>query len=204
MPTVGKKGKYISKKSISEIYIGREDSEEKFFKELFDIRTEIESKTTEATETKCHVINYHGIGGIGKTSIKNHLTDLVDRKEWITLDFEDNVYTERDIIEDFLTKMKEIDINDFFCTTSAIIKLCEKEGKPFTGTVTTTLEDFGKSKTAQILSLVVEKIPTIGNLVGTIKEVNTILNDPDDRSIDKMLSILEKRPKQLMKIRLIA
>lgn len=37
MPTVGKKGKYISKKSISEIYIGREDSEEKFFKELFDI-----------------------------------------------------------------------------------------------------------------------------------------------------------------------
>ena len=81
---------------------------------------------------------------------------------------------------------------------------CWKEGKPFTGTVTTTLEDFGKSKTAQILSLVVEKIPTIGNLVGTIKEVNTILNDPDDRSIDKMLSILEKRPKQLMKIRLIA
>ena len=49
-----------------------------------------------------------------------------------------------------------------------------------------------------------KKIPTIGNLVGTIKEVNTILNDPDDRSIDKMLSILEKRPKQLMKIRLIA
>ena len=192
MPSVGKKGKYISRKSISEIYIERNDSEAKFFNELADIQEEIDS---EISETKCHVINYYGLGGIGKTSIKNHLTDRIDRKRWITLDFEDQVYTERDILENFLEKMNQIGINDFYCTTSAIIKLCEKEGKPFTGTVTTNLEDIGKTKTAQILSLVVEKIPTIGSLIGTAKELIRILNDPDDRSVNEMLSILSNKAK---------
>lgn len=192
MPTIKTKGKYISKKSISEIYVGRGDLEEKVFKELDDIKEEIESKTT---EIKCHVLNYYGIGGIGKTSLRDHIADLIEKKGRITLDFEQKVFTERQIIEDFLEKMKDIGICDFYCTTSAIIKLCEKEGKPFNGTVTSDLEDICKSKTSQILSTLIKQIPTIGSLIGFAQEINAIINDPNDRPVDKMLSILEKKAK---------
>ena len=194
MPTIKTKGKYISKKSISEIYVRRGDLEDKVSKELADIREEIESKTT---EIKCHVLNYYGIGGIGKTSLRDHIADLIEKKGRITLDFEQKVFTERQIIEDFLEKMKDIGICDFYCTTSAIIKLCEKEGKPFDGTVTSDLEDICKSKTSRILSILIKQIPTIGILIGFAQEINAIINDPNDRPVDKMLSILEKKAKEI-------
>ena len=194
MPTIKTKGKYISKKSISEVYVGRGDLEDKVFKELADIKEEIDSETT---EIKCHVLNYYGIGGIGKTSLRDHIADLIEKEGRITLDFEQKVFTERQIIEDFLEKMKDIGICDFYCTTSAIIKLCEKEGKPFDGTVTSDLEDICKSKTSQILSTLIKQIPTIGSLIGFAQEINAIINDPNDRPVDKMLSILEKKAKEI-------
>ena len=193
---------YKEEKDFTEIYVGREDLDEMFLNEISSIRREIESSTR---NVECHVINDFGIGGIGKSYIEKHFIEIIKQEqekgkiEYIIFDFEKEKKSDRQIIEDFMGKMSERYIDDFYCTACAIIKLCKEEGNPYKGTVNTSLEDCLNNKFVQIMTYLLNQIPLIGKVFGAAKDINNILANPDERSLDDMMKILEEKAENVSK-----
>ena len=189
------------------LYTGRKEIDQEFLKEIKKIDEEI---LREEEITPYHIINNYGIGGIGKSSIQRHLIDQIISEEnakrnntikCIELDFDkktDNssffsTTDERTIILEIIKRMEnKYNINTFVCTLCALYKQSMVTGE---NNILSLIKDLNKKKEGKKTKLAVafsKMIPGFGSIIELLKEVDGIVNNPENMSDEDVLNMFEK------------
>lgn len=195
---------------IKERYVAREGSD----KEFLDTIKKIDDEINDGGDTEIHLINDYGIGGIGKTSIENHLILRIEEEnkrrekeiKFVCLDYEKKQNEKGEeisncdfqLIIDIMNLMKsKYGIENFYCTSCCIIKQCSLTGRTPEIKIKNGAKQFLGNKDVKLVLSFAKRVPLIGSIIGFLQEVGGIVLDSDGDSLTRIIEIIRNKAKDI-------
>lgn len=192
----------ILKKSAQEIFTDRTEPQDAFMRAY----KAIDSYTKNGKPARA-VLNFYGVGGIGKTELVNRFENIIPKAEdtyTVRYSFRNSTASTKDIIESMARLLIDNHKFDFPVLAYALLRLFVLEGGSFNiapETFTNNIED--NPVIGTIAALIKCFVPHGGNVVALVQDLISIKNSNQENKYNKILRDAvkdEKGQKLLAKI----